>query len=520
MEARTIVAIEIASSKIKGAVACAEPGGGLHILAVETLPAVNSVRHGRVQNIREVSTAVNDIIRKLENSPEVAPRKVQTVALSLGGRSLAGIPATATLQFPREIEVTEQTIRRLENEAEKDFVGNKNLVAKIARNFFVNGVMVKPAVGTVGSSLRGDFLMLTCARENMQNLDRLKFDSIRAGNLAYILRPTAVADLVLTDDERQLGCVMVDFGAETTTVTIYRNSSLAFLATIPMGSRLITMDLMAGLTLTESAAEDFKRTLGSLTEQNSNAANATEVNNYVRARAGEIAANIVHQIELSEIATSELGAGIVLTGGGAKLPGFGRQLAEQSKLPLRNADMPDNITFASAELASTDNIDVAAILASAAATTDLEGLSPMPEEETVQLPVTAGEHHDTAIREAEPESARNRQPKWTHDEEDDPRLLTDDGEEDPDDYDDDNSYRNSRPAPDKKKNKKDKKYRARHDDNGDDMPDDEPEANVEVGRVKRVLQSVNDSIARLFGPVSDDEDDDDDDDYFYDRHKK
>ncbi len=122
MEARTIVAIEIASSKIKGAVACAEPGGGLHILAVETLPAVNSVRHGRVQNIREVSTAVNDIIRKLENSPEVAPRKVQTVALSLGGRSLAGIPATATLQFPREIEVTEQTIRRLENEAEKDFV--------------------------------------------------------------------------------------------------------------------------------------------------------------------------------------------------------------------------------------------------------------------------------------------------------------------------------------------------------------------------------------------------------------
>ena len=68
---------------------------------METLPAVNSVRHGRVQNIREVSTAVNDIIRKLENSPEVAPRKVQTVALSLGGRSLAGIPATATLQFPR-----------------------------------------------------------------------------------------------------------------------------------------------------------------------------------------------------------------------------------------------------------------------------------------------------------------------------------------------------------------------------------------------------------------------------------
>ena len=52
------------------------------------------------------------------------------------------------------------------------------------------------------------------------------------------------------------------------------------------------------------------------------------------------------------------------------------------------------------------------------------------------------------------------------------------------------------------------------------MPDDEPEANVEVGRVKRILQGVNDSIARLFGPVSDDDDDDDDDDYFYDRHKK
>lgn len=382
MEVSTSVAIEIASSKIKGAAASTSADGTVTVMAVEEVHAPNSVRHGRVQNVREVSAAVNEIIRKLENNPAVAPRKVQAVTLSLGGRTLAGTPATATLQFPRDIEVSEQTIRRLRNEAEKDFVASKNIEDTIARNYYVNNVQVSPVVGTVGSSLRGDFLMITCARENRQNLERLKYETIRSGNVDYRLRALALADAVLTDDDRQLGCALVDFGAETVTVSVYKNGSLAFLSTLPMGSRLITRDLMTGLTLTEAVAEDFKITLGNLGENSSDNPNAEEVNNYVRARAGEIAANTVNQINISGIDPQALGAGIVLTGGGARLTGYDALLSAQSHLTVRHGTLPPHVHFADNRLATTANIDVVALLL--AADRDNQGLTPLPEPEITQ----------------------------------------------------------------------------------------------------------------------------------------
>lgn len=364
MEARTLVAIEIASSKIKGAVATAEPDGSLRVIAVEELRSINIVRHGRVQNIREVSAAVNEIIRKLENNPAVYPRRVQSVALGTGGRSLCGIPASAYLQFPHDIEITDKTVERLKTEVVKDFAGNKDIDEIIPRNFYINNssVQVSTAVGTLAHSLRGDFLMLTSDKTNRENIARIKLDTVGSGSVDYILRPLALADAVLDDDERQLGCVLVDFGAETTTVSVYKNGTLSFLRTLPMGSRLITMDLMSGLTLTEAAAEDFKLTLGSLGENTSDAANAAEVNNYVRARAGEIAANIVNQIEISGVGTENLGAGIVLVGGGARLPEFGNLLASQSHLNVRAGKLPEGVEFADRTKASTDNIDVVALL--------------------------------------------------------------------------------------------------------------------------------------------------------------
>lgn len=444
MEATSLVAIEIASSKIKGAAAVAAPDGRLTVLAVEEVHAPNSVRHGRVQNVREVSAAVNDIIRKLEANPAVAPRKVMAVTLSLGGRSLGGTPASATLQFGKEIEVSEKAIKRLRDEAEKDFFAAKNIEETIARNYYVNNVLVSPAVGTVGSSLRGDFLMLTCARENRQNLERLKFESIRSGNVEYRLRPLALAEAVLSDDDRQLGCALVDFGAETTTISVYKNGTLAFLSTLPMGSRLITRDLMAGLTLTEAAAEDFKITLGDLGDAPASNSTAEEVNNYVRARAGEIAANIVNQIELSAIGADNLGAGIILTGGGSRLPEFGTMLSAQSHLNVRNAVLPANVRFVNPADASTANIDVVALLM--ACDPELEGLSPLemdeePAKELAEVP--------EIVEDPEPEALQGRQaahhekrsghraavppaPKHRYRDDDDDDLLGDDPDNDDD----------------------------------------------------------------------------------------
>ena len=101
----------------------------------------------RVQNIREVSEAIGDIIRKLEGAPAVAPRKIRGLVLSVGGRSIAAVPTTAALRFPRECEITESHVQRLIYEATHDYVGDHCIVDTLPKIFFVNNTSVKKAVG-------------------------------------------------------------------------------------------------------------------------------------------------------------------------------------------------------------------------------------------------------------------------------------------------------------------------------------------------------------------------------------
>lgn len=366
MEPRSIVAIEISSSKIKGGVATVDASGVLTVLAVEEIKAVDNVRYGRVQNVQEVSSGVNEIIRKLENNPAVAPNKIVGVVVPVGGRSLGSIPASGTLSFPGDIEILADTVNRLKQEALKDVVTTKAIEAVLPRTFFVNNVAVAKPVGNYGQRFRGEFVLIAIAPETRRNLERVKFESITGDRVFQRLRATAVADLVLTDTERQLGCALVDFGAETVTVSVYKEGALCYLSTLPIGSRTITRDLMNGLTLTEERAEEFKTTIGNaaLPESGSAAGDATavEVNNFVQARAGEIAANIVHQILQSGYKAAELAAGIILTGGGSKLRNFDNVLGAQSKMSVRPASIPPVVEFHSSFDRSGDNIDIVALL--------------------------------------------------------------------------------------------------------------------------------------------------------------
>lgn len=526
MEARTVTAIEIASSKIKGAVASVDTTGRMTVLAVAEMRTDNSVRHGRVQNVRGVSAAVNEIVRRLEAAPEVAPRQIRTVTLSLGGRSLGGTPTSASIQFQKDLEITEQAIRRLRNEAEKDFSAAKTVEATIARKYYVNNAEVDTPVGTVGSSLKGDFLMVTCAPENRHNLERLKFDRVASADVDYRIRALATADAVLTPDDRQLGCALLDFGAETTTVSVYKNGSLAFISTLPMGSRLITKDLMAGLTLTEAAAEDFKITLGNLTDDTSENPNAEEVNNYVRARAGEIAANMVNQIELSGVKLANLGAGLVLIGGGSKLPGFDSFLAAQTHLAVRKGALPAGVSFLDPAKATFDNIDIVSLLL--AADPDMIGLtSPVVPEAVV--PEVADDEPVITIDESNPEAAPEviqvldeaddepeeqpvhpvhpepeKTPRHRPAERLNDRYVLDD------DPDEDDEQLPPSTANDK------------FDDEDEDEEFEEPKAakpsrdraeGHKPGRFSGMLKSLSDSMARIFLPDDSENDNSDDEDY-------
>lgn len=340
MEPRYTVAIEIGSSKISGAVASVDPdSGAIEIVAHEVQHASNCVRHGRVSNVQEVSDLVNGIIRKLENNPAVMPRKITEVYIGLGGRSLTTVPAKASIDLSNESEITADTISRIKREAEFGLTTTKSILDLLPRRYYVDNKEVSNMAGTFGTRASIDFTAVICAQENRANLERIKIDSPLLRRRNYIIRPLAIADMVLESNERQLGCALVDLGAETTTLSIYKEGSLQYAVTLPLGSRHVTRDLMSGLKLTEDRAEQIKIEMGNAINERPGgaalSADQVDVNQYVHARIGEIIANIIHQAEAAGFKAGDLPAGIIAVGGGIRLRNFTQALASQSKMRVR-----------------------------------------------------------------------------------------------------------------------------------------------------------------------------------------
>lgn len=426
MEPKYIAAIEIASSKIKGAIGYSDASGNLSVLAVEEMPASNNVRYGRVQNIREVSSAVNDIIARLEASPAVGKRRIRALALSIGGRSLAGKRAQASAKFPDECEITGKHIQRLIFEAKQNFEAEKYIIEAIPRSYLVNNTATAQPVGTYGDSLRAEFLMISCARETIQNLERIKFAGSTSPEVKYIINAKATGDFVLSADDKELGTALVDVGAETTSVAIYKNGTLASFRTIPMGSRLINLDLVAGLGTTEEGAERMKREYAENPD-----GSAENVRNYVHSRCGEIAANVFNQIENSGLGAQAV-TKIVITGGGARIKDLAEQVSALSKLPVRQAEMPTGISFRVAGRNDASNIDIVALLYAASRVFTTSCMAdPEPEQEDEiaeeQEPVFENvtvEKMERPADEAPDRSRRTAAPAPVRDDEDD--LLRDD----------------------------------------------------------------------------------------------
>ena len=115
MEEKTIIAIEIGSSKVRGAIGTCSPSGVLTVQSVDEEPMQEWVRYGAVSNVEEVATLVNRIIRKIEN--RVSPRKVKSVYVAMGGRSFCSLPREVTNQFADEVKITDEVLSRLAADA-------------------------------------------------------------------------------------------------------------------------------------------------------------------------------------------------------------------------------------------------------------------------------------------------------------------------------------------------------------------------------------------------------------------
>ena len=360
-----IVAFEIGSSKIVGAVAEKSPTGMVSVSHLVEERLSNCVRYGCVQNVENVKAAINRIIKNIEDQ---VGGDVTQVYIGVSGRSLHSEVSEVNRGLDSSRAITTEIIAGIIRDASRNPIKNYETIAVVPRTFLVDKNVTADPVGVVGSSIKIKANLIVAKPAIKQNLTRVMSFGINVKD--YIVTPLAVGEYVLTDSER-LGCMLVDLGAETTTVSIYKDGSLAYLSTLPLGGRNITRDISNGLSVLEDTAERVKKNINNPLEANVDnivieGVNSSEAANFIAARNREIIANIKNQLNLAGMTTDDIRT-IILIGGGAQLQGLAKKLEENTKLSVRMGHYPQSLNILNHSFNRAEYIEAFCLLAKAAA---------------------------------------------------------------------------------------------------------------------------------------------------------
>lgn len=285
-------AIQFGSNRIMAIAALKDmKTGTLSNIQIESESARDCVSYGYVSNVEQAAMHIRSIIQKLSNRMRAS---ITSAHVGAGGLSLHSLVQQPTVQIP-DYDVLDST--PFGEGQYQLIVGQKRIRQRIQAAMDRAGIHIN----------------------------------------SFIVLPKATA-CILTTDMRQRGCVLVDMGAATTTVAIYYQNQLHHLAVIPMGGDNVTLDIQSsGCSFDEAERNKTDWSdVSQATPTESTSSNASgnalfadktlsmplsKLNTIALCRYEEIAANILHQIEISGL-QDKLEAGCILTGGAAQQNGI------------------------------------------------------------------------------------------------------------------------------------------------------------------------------------------------------
>jgi len=332
---KVIVAIELGSSKISGVAGQIMTDGSLKVLAYAGVPSSSCIRHGAVYNLNQTANAIADVVGRLDT---ILSTKIEKVYVGYNAKGLKSVISRVEHQFDEETVVSQEVIDDMFQQcSEIEYEGYVNLFQESQEYVVDNkrGTETDP-MGVACRSLEGNYLNILLKKQVADYIGQC-FMTAQVDIVDGYVAPMVQAEAVLTDDDRHQGCALVDYGADTTTVSVYKNGLLRYLRVIPLGSALITRDLSAILKIEPEQAEQLKCTYGlcnlignqdnsETIVLNDKKISLNEIGEIIEARNEEIIRNVNNQIKLSGY-SDVLYAGIVLTGGGSQL----RQLDQAFK---------------------------------------------------------------------------------------------------------------------------------------------------------------------------------------------
>lgn len=323
--AEFIVAIELGSSKMTGIAGRKNLDGSINVLAVVKEDSTDCIRKGVVYNIDKTVQGLSNIIKKLEASQKT---KIKQVYVGVGGQSIRSVKSSNIKPLPVETTVSQDMINELMDANRNMTYPEQEILDAVTQEYKVDSQYQIDPVGIQCSRLEGNFLNILWRKTFYRNLNKC-FDNAGIAIAEMYLAPLALSESVLTPAEKRSGCLLVDLGADTTTVSVYSKNILRHLAVIPLGGNNITKDI-ATLQMEERDAEKMKLKYGCAFTDNNDIDNSKKYSieadrsvdsrtfiEIVEARVEEIIENVWNQVP-NEYLDKLLG-GIIITGGGSNM---------------------------------------------------------------------------------------------------------------------------------------------------------------------------------------------------------
>lgn len=334
-----ITALDIGSSSIKSLIVVPKKeGSGFEILSQISEPSFG-VRRGVVIDTEKVSAIIASVLGKAEN--EIG-QKIKDVFVNIGGSHLFSTFSHGTIAVSRaDQRISREDIERVLEAAQTfSLPQNREILEIFPKEFIVDGEKgIREALGMEGVRLEAEILVLGCFSPYLRNLENAVLEADY--QIADIIcNPLSSAQVVLSSKEKELGVLLLDIGAGTTSFCVFQEQSLLCLGVIPIGSSHITNDIAIGLKTDVDTAERIKLQFGSCLLGGAKKIKIKEratgeslvfsqkaLGKIIDARVLEIF-NLV-QKELKKFSLPKLPAGIALCGGGTKLPKI-KEMAKKS----------------------------------------------------------------------------------------------------------------------------------------------------------------------------------------------
>ncbi len=340
-KSKIIAGIELGSSKTVTVVAQvsideATYEKSINIIGV-SLSQSKGVKKGQIVNIEE---AVESTIASIEGAERMAGHNLDSAYVALGGAHVhsQNSHGVVAISGPSGEIVASDVDRVIEAASAISLPASREIVHVLPREFIVDGETgVKDAVGMSGVRLEVETHVVTASSAAIKNLAKsLSESGVKIHDMVFSGLASGIA--VLTETEKELGCVLIDIGAGTTSVVAYVDGSLAYSGVIPVGAKNVTNDIAIGLRVSLDTAEKIKLSLSNIKKQEkepkdeldlgamgisevSKVSKKTLVDGIIRPRLNEIFTMVRLELEREKI-INRVPSGAIVTGGGAKTIGI------------------------------------------------------------------------------------------------------------------------------------------------------------------------------------------------------